>query len=296
MSTLKSATIHTYSLATIRFFAKREEISKPGTGFILRRENEFFLVTALHMLTGRHWQTRKPLSDSGFLPESFSLMLPYYKFTPPNLHGFRWVNYNIAPMSVDQGASEGVAPWYVHPRYREDVDVGVIALRDLPQRLLELEKASGNADPSSGIYAFDSANAPQLKTAIGDDVFVVGFPENIRTAGEFPIWKRGSVASEPDLPIDGLPYILVDTGTRSGMSGSPVVRRQPAGISIYGESSGLSLLREPITELFGVYSGRFGADDTTSQLGIVWKRDVISEIIATPTLGKSSLCTWLWER
>lgn len=169
---------------------------------MLRRENEFFLVTALHMLTGRHWKTKKPLSDSGFLPETFSLMLPYYKLTSPNRHGFRWVKYDIAPMSVDQGASEGVAPWYVHPRYREDVDVCVVPLSDLPQRLLDQEKATGNAELSSNIYAFDWASAPQLKTAIGDDVFVVGFPEHIRTAGEFPIWKRGSVASEPDLPIE----------------------------------------------------------------------------------------------
>ena len=291
---LKSATIHTYSLATIRFSAKRGEISKPGTGFILRRESEFFLVTALHMLTGRHWETKKPLSDSGFLPETFSLMLPYYRLTPPNRHGFRWVSYNIAPMGVDQGAHEEVAPWFVHPTYREAVDVGVIPLSDLPQKLLDQEKSAGNAELSSIIYAFDWTGVPQLKTAVGDDVFVVGFPESIRTVGELPIWKRGNVASEPDLPVNDLPYLLVDTGTRSGMSGSPVVRRQSPGISTYGENSDLSLFKETVTELFGVYSGRFGADDITSQLGIVWKQDVISEIIATPTLGKSSLCPWLW--
>jgi hypothetical protein len=294
MTALKTATIHSYSLATIRFFAKRAGVSKPGTAFILRRSNEFFLVTALHMLTGRHWQTKRPLSESGFLPESFSLLLPYYKFTAPNLHGFSWVNYDIAPLSAEQGASERVAPWFVHPKHREDVDVGVLPLRDLPQRLLDQEKVSGSAEATSNVYAFDWANSAQLRTAVGDDVFVVGFPENIRTAGELPIWKRGSVASEPDLPIDNLPYLLVDTGTRSGMSGSPVVRRQAAGLGTYGAGAEFSLFKEPMEELFGVYSGRFGADDTTSQLGIVWKQEVISEIIATPTWGRSSLCTWLW--
>jgi hypothetical protein len=246
------------------------------------------------MLTGRHWKTKKPLSDSGFLPEAFSLMLPYYKLIAPKQHGFRWVNYDIAPMGVDEGAHEGIAPWFVHPKYREDIDVGILPLSDLPQMLLAQEKVAGNAESSSDIYAFDWTSVPQLKTAVGDDVFVVGFPENIRTAGEFPIWKRGSVASEPDLPIDDLPYLLIDTGTRSGMSGSPVIRRQPAGIFPFGENSELSVFKDPVAELFGIYSGRFGADDMTSQLGIVWKNDVISEIIERPTFGKSSLCTWLW--
>lgn len=228
------------------------------------------------------------------MPESFSLLLPYYKFTPPNLHGLRWVSYDISPFTVGQGASEEVAPWLVHPKYREDVDVGVVPLRDLPQRLLDQEKVSGSAEVSSNVYAFDWANSHQLKTAVGDDVFVVGFPESIKTTGELPIWKRGSVASEPDLPVDNLPYLLVDTGTRSGMSGSPVVRRQAAGLSTYGASGEFSLFRHSMEELFGVYSGRFGAEDTTSQLGIVWRQEVISEIIASPTLGRSSLCTWLW--
>lgn len=291
---LNSVTIHAYSLATIRFSAKRGEISKPGTGFILRRGNEFFLVTALHMLTGRHWKTKKPLSDNGFLPESFSLMLPYYKLLSPKQHSFSWMKYDVVPMGVDQGASEGIAPWFVHPKHREDVDVGILPLSDVPQKLLDQEKAIGNAEPSSNIFAFDWSNVPQLRTAVGDEVFIVGFPENIRTAGEFPIWKRGSIASEPDLPIDDLPYLLVDTGTRSGMSGSPVVRRQSAGIAPFGADSSLSLFKEPVSELFGIYSGRFGADDITSQLGIVWKQEVVSEIIANPTFGKSSLCTWLW--
>lgn len=261
---------------------------------MLRRGSDFFLVTALHMLTGRNWETKKPISKDGFLPESFSLMLPYYKLIAPQRHGLRWENYEVIPMGADQGASEGVAPWFVHPKYREDVDVGILPLKDLPQILLDQEKAAGRAEASSGIIAFDWASEPQLKTSVGDDVFIVGFPENIRTTGELPIWKRGSVASEPDLPINELPYLLVDTGTRSGMSGSPVVRRQPIGIAPFGPDSDLSVFASPVAELFGVYSGRFGADDVTSQLGIVWKQQVLSEILTNPTFGKSSLCTWLW--
>ena len=38
----------------------------------------------------------------------------------------------------------------------------------------------------------------------------------------FPIWKRGSIASEPEIPIDGKPMFYIDTATRQGMSGAPV--------------------------------------------------------------------------
>jgi hypothetical protein len=38
----------------------------------------------------------------------------------------------------------------------------------------------------------------------------------------------------------------------------------------------------------GVYSGRVGDDTFQAQLGVVWKYDVIDEIIKSSTLGKSS--------
>lgn len=291
----KIVTIHAYSLATVGLSVKRGEITKPGTGFILQRRDQYYLVTALHMLTGRHWQTKALLSKDGFLPESFSIQLPYHKTIGPKAHGFRWLKYEICPMTVEQGASEGVAPWWVHPDNKEGIDVAVLPLSDLPKKLMDQEIALGNADPGSAVHSFDASSPPQLSTSVGDDLFIIGFPENIRTTGELPIWKRGTLASEPDLSIDELPYVLVDTGTRSGMSGSPVVRRQAAGIGSFGANSELSIFSKPVSELFGIYSGRFGADDVTSQLGIVWKRCVIDDIISRPTFGKSSLCTWLWQ-
>lgn len=287
-----TVTIHPYSLATTRFKAIREEVSCPGTGFIIRQDTNFFLVTALHMLTGRHWETRKPISEQGMLPEKFSLSLPYYKFFPPNQHVLTWSNHVIVPLKINHGASEEVAPWLVHPSHRENIDVAVLPLWDTPVKMLQELKENGKADSSSEVYAFDWGNEPRVKTSVGDDVFVIGFPGNISVTGEFPIWKRGSVATEPDLPIGNLPYVLVDTGTRSGMSGSPVVRRQYPHIRKVNASD--FVLYDQIDELFGIYSGRFGADDHHSQLGIVWKASVISEILAQPTLGKSTLCTWLW--
>ena len=284
-----SVTIQTHSLATSRFFARRGDVEFPATCFFLRRGTEYFLVTALHVLTGRHWQTGSLLSKEGLIPERFTYLFPYYKLVPPTQHQIGWDRIVLEPF----GENEEVAPWLVHPILRERADVGIIPLGNTPQKFLEAALAAGKATASE-VFAFEWNDVTHLPSSAGDDVQVIGFPENIKHGSEFPIWKRGSIASEPDLPVDGLPYTLVDTGTRSGMSGSPVVRRIPAGIGSHGAPGNFAFFPEPRVELFGVYSGRFGVDELTSQLGIVWKRSVISEILATPTLGKSSLCTRLW--
>jgi Trypsin-like peptidase domain len=288
-----SVTIQEYSLATIRFSAKRGEIEHPATGFLLRYGENFYLVTALHVLTGRHWQTKQLLSASGFIPAEFTLMIPHYRQPAPRSHQLNWFLHRIEPMKPVDGADEEVAPWLVHPDHKEDVDVALMPLGDLPQRILSQAVARGVADLGSPLFSFDGLSPPRLSTSVADDVFVIGFPENIKTAGELPVWKRGSVATEPDLPINDLPYCLVDTGTRGGMSGSPVVRRAPAGLVPSGPGS-FALNQSAHIELFGIYTSRFGADDLTSQLGIVWHRKVIAEILAKPTLGRSSLCTRLW--
>jgi hypothetical protein len=291
MSAPVTITLNAFTLATIRFSANYGEIKRPATAFIIRTGAFYFLVTALHVLTGRHWQT-KALSDNGLIPNGFTLLVPFYKHLPPREHEIFWIPFEIRIQT--EGRDEKVAPWLVHPTLREDVDVAILPLSDFPKRVHDNLVSRGKADNHYEIFSFDYNSAPKLRTAVGDDVFVVGFPENIKTAGEMPIWKRGSIASEPDIDIDDLPYLLVDTGTRSGMSGAPVLRRASAGIFPYGDGTNFGAFSKPRTELFGIYSGRFGADDLSSQLGIVWKEKVISEILATPTLGKSSICTRLW--
>ena len=289
----ETVTISPFSFATVPFSAKRGAVERTATAFLLRRNNDYFLVTALHVLTGRHWQTKR-LSDSGLIPEQFTAKVPYYKFTPPRQHDLIWARYELKLIEPTAGEYDTAAPWLVHPKFREDVDVGVIPLTDFPKEVFAKLQSKEMAEKSSSPFAFDWDVETKLATEVGDDVFVVGFPENIKVTAELPIWKRGSVATEPDISINGLPYVLVDTGTRGGMSGAPVLRRMPVGVAPFGGPDRILALNRPYAELFGVYSGRYGADELTSQLGIVWKREVISDILNSPTLGKSSACTRLW--
>jgi hypothetical protein len=126
----------------------------------------------------------------------------------------------------------------------------------------------------------------------GQDVFILGYPLNIRAGGAFPVWKRASIASEPEIDLDSLPQVLVDTATYKGMSGSPVIAKE-----VYhyrGFDGDLHIDNNVGTHytLVGVYSGRrFGPRGELSQLAVVWKARVIEEIIAARKIGSVATVT-----
>ena len=122
----------------------------------------------------------------------------------------------------------------------------------------------------------------EFKVEVAQDVFIVGFPRGLAGSGLLPIWKRGSIASEPGVDYGGLPCLLIDSTTREGLSGSPVIaefvgyhakdRDRPSGDDWIG--LGRSFL--------GVYSARLkGQDEFEAQLGVVWKAETVRDITAT---------------
>jgi hypothetical protein len=123
-------------------------------------------------------------------------------------------------------------------------------------------------------------NEYKFDVEIGDDVFVLGYPYAITGGGNFPVWKRGSIATEPDIDYEDSPKFYINTASRPGMSGSPVISRR---IGIHGTENGKIVGTTRIGELrnfLGIYSGRvIGYTDFEAQLGIVWKKRVIEEII-----------------
>jgi hypothetical protein len=55
-------------------------------------------------------------------------------------------------------------------------------------------------------------------------VFILGYPFG-NTPPSFPRLEAGRIASEPDLVRMTTGYYLVDTASRPGMSGAPVILR-----------------------------------------------------------------------
>jgi hypothetical protein len=160
--------------------------------------------------------------------------------------------------------SDGVAEWWEHPSLGSKVDIGVVEL------LGELkEKQTHSAELIGGEV---------LPIKIGQEVFVIGYPKGLLKQGLLPVWKRGSVASEPELNVEDAPIVLIDTGTREGMSGSPVISVSRS--SGFGRLEDGTVVAGDRARLLGVYSGRYGAEDFSElQLGLCWKAYLIDEII-----------------
>lgn len=106
---------------------------------------------------------------------------------------------------------------------------------------------------------------------VGSDVLVIGHPlssDGTKYPITLPIWKRGSIASEPLVPWNMRPAFLVDVRTSKGMSGSPVIR------TAFGPTAKADLTLDVTnvvcSEFMGIYSGRLYDDERNANIGLVW--------------------------
>jgi hypothetical protein len=227
-----------------------------ATGFIWEYENSKFLVTNWHVMTGFHPQTKQPISKSGSTPDILRIWL----HTVEQLG--KWESFDVVLFD-----NQSRPRWIEHKTFREGVDVAVIHL-DLPDKFK--------------VFPLNSNAFDEFRLEVSQDVFIVGFPLGITGAGKLPIWKRGSIASEPEVDLDNVPKLLIDSMTREGMSGSPVIA-QYVGVHMenpdkLNPSDWIGMGRK----FLGIYSGRLpGQDIFEAQLGIVWKASIINEIITS---------------
>jgi hypothetical protein len=156
--------------------------------------------------------------------------------------------------------------WLVHPlQNRRPVDVVAIPL---------------NAEDLKGRVTLLPINdlAPaKLAIMVGMEVFILGYPFGSAPPA-FPVWKRGSIASEPDLVKMTTGFYLIDTASRPGMSGSPVILRSWSD-HLLESSNWVATTDKPIDRIIGVYSGRKDDAVVEAQIGMVWHVDYIDEII-----------------
>lgn len=233
-------------------------IFSTASSFLYNYKGRIFLITNWHNVTGRNPITGKPLSNKhNGVPDIF---MTYLRLKDEPGSALK----NIIPIYEDEHMSK--PRWLVHPDYKERVDVVAI----------ELEKSDKFVYSPINSTNFDDDIPPE----IADECFVIGYPfSEFRYLG-IPIWKKASIATEPTVNEDQLPKLLIDTATRPGLSGSPVVF-QRIGVHKVGADGNLkddSIIGR-IRSFLGIYSGRIGKGEIQAQLGIVWKGRVIKEII-----------------
>lgn len=283
-----------YVALRMHMYFNNEKIAV-GTAFIYLYDEKPYLITNWHNISGREPSTLIPKHSQCALPKKISIEVPLVSLNQET-YSITWKEHPVS-LYRDDDDTPTESVWYEHPQHGYNVDVVAIPLHDeifSPLKsICYISNTQTNVIPRE--TAICAVNAPYIglqKVLLlpSLDVFVLGFPIGMSGGESFPVWKRGSIASEPELNIDNLPKLLIDTATREGMSGAPVFVQQ-RGYWLSEEKDSFGNFKKGQGEgrrFIGIYSGRLGPDEFQAQLGIVWKASVIEEIIRSSTKGKSS--------
>jgi hypothetical protein len=192
--------IDEYSLATVPVIQLFDETALGhATAFVWRHDDQHFLISNWHVVTSRNNETGENLHPHAGRPNRLRLVFNSDQLA---LGKIEYCQEIYTP--------NGEPVWLVHPAHRRAVDVVAIPLPDQPAHL--------------HFRPINRMSSRQLEVSIGMDVFILGYPFGYQPPG-FPVWKRGSIASEPELaPLTGQ-HMPVDSASRPGMSGAPVIRR-----------------------------------------------------------------------
>ena len=242
-----------------------------GTAFFFQFKGNTHLVTTWHNITGRNPKNKETLSEVGNIPDNIVLGIPSVKNPDENPKQLQWT-WKIINLYEDD--DHNIPVWYQHPEHNERIDIATMPLSEL--EATALKPANDQSLDLDNIRLYPSL-----------DVYVLGFPRGMSGGAHFPIWKRGNIATEPDIDIDKLPKIYIDTATREGMSGSPVYAQEVGYWIPEGGTSANAVIGKG-RRFLGIYSGRVGDDSFLAQLGIVWKERAIIEVIEGNCKGKSS--------
>ena len=222
-----------------------------GTAFFYRRNENLHLISNWHNFSGRNPETKEPLSSHGGVPDN---ILCYACLNLPHIQR-QWLELSLN--------NDGVSNWFQHPLHGSNIDIGVLPV---------------NLDETFRAIVLNELTSTPMELGVSHDVFVLGYPLGLMAEHGLPVWKRASVATEPGTSS---PKFLIDTATRSGMSGSPGILRYRGFYKTDTSSEGISN-EDWFGEgdmFVGVYSGRLGPSEMEAQLGIVWKAHLIDEII-----------------
>ncbi|MFA7610945.1 MAG: hypothetical protein WCY51_05570, partial [Sulfurimonas sp.] len=280
------------SEAVVHLSIYRDDIKLAvGTGVFYKKNNKSYIITAWHNVSGRHSETLESLSTNLSVPNKIiatfsqqvsqgefngsvkmSISLPLEKDGKPTylIHPQGWPKVDVVAIPIDltqEYLSEGslidgkkinLATILKHQN-SVGLSTNIVHVQDLELRYKDIE------DYSDYLYA-------------SEDIFIIGYPKGITDYTGQPIWKRATVASNPHLGWDGQEQFLVDCASKEGMSGAPTFFYNRKGAIMLGNTQ----LRtsSPITIFHGIYVGRIGAtSEFEAQIGRVWKKKVIEEII-----------------
>ena len=264
-----------------------------GSAFFFEINDEWFLITNWHNVSGKHFLNKTALATGRF-PTRLVAKLSSYDIEDSPRGSFGIVPYDVSIYQNDEPL------WFEHPELCGHCDVIALPLQR-PDSCPQIMHNAANR--ISGV---------RIPVEPGGTVFIVGFPRSISVGFGLPLWKSGYIASEPhyDVTIGGepwqfgglrdgikLPAFFLDSQTREGMSGSPVFASYVGNwdtVDPYRwepNEPGFHKLKDVFLgtkaiEFVGCYSGRIGPKEEGVALGLCWRKDVIEKICVAKKRGR----------
>lgn len=260
-------------------FSYNDQVIASGSGFFWEASSkQIFLVSNWHNFSGRSNADGQPLSSTGAIPNNLSFYA-YQQISPLDANNQFQINITKTTVPLIDEIT-GANLWYEHPQLGRRVDIGAKRVADIANFNHIIRPANSlETDCGERLY-------------VSQDVFIVGYPLGLVTKSiPIPVWKRGTIATEPYVNPDGDSLIYVDAATRKGMSGSVVlVKSLRFGEYIKKDGSKKSdTLVSHHTQIAGIYSGRLHPSNIEAQLGKVWKRHLIDELVENAKIADTSI-------
>lgn len=244
-----------------------------GTSFLLNHDEESWLITNWHVAAGRNPYSGEARHSSLATPDHLGVRVP----VSDNKGGVLYKDVGVPLLDRD-----GYPLWLEHPVHGRHVDVVAIPLVNPPAPYAWT--TSDQRYPT--LLGYDLTNPHDLQAEVSQSVSIVGFPFG-RTGGleSLPIWVSGTIATEMAVEFDDRPCFLIDSRTRQGQSGSPVIIFSHGG-GVALASGGAGFYNEPVQRLLGVYSGRI---NETTDLGYVWSSQALLTIVTEGVSGNGDM-------
>ena len=248
----------------------QDVLVQKGTGFLYEKEKQIYLITNWHVITNKEASSpTNYLNDVSIQADRMVIQL-IAKVKEEGDSFYVDVQKVEVPL-IDNSMKTWIEKTLDDGSF---VDIAIIPV----SRFL------GSID-CFPINTLEESFNENTKAFVGQDVFVLGYPWGDEF-DNFPVWKRASIATEPDYDINNRPIFLVDTATRPGMSGSPVmfIEKRPVTLTNLSENK----ISRNYTKLLGIYSGAYkDTRERDFQLGIVWRKELIDVMIDVSHNGET---------
>lgn len=245
----------------IEFFDLHDEILRgmQASGFLYRYKKKVFLVTARHVLSGTDTFTDKNISNTGFQPRKVQIF-PYLKTSPSGKR--------IDPHEILIRDQHNESLWLEDPEFAE-LRTDIACLEIHHQHINNFMCMNDNLDTD-------------IVASVGFDAYVVGYPNPKYHDPYLPIWRRGSFAYEPLMPVDDKPIFLLDGMSSKGMSGSPIIQRWHGPVPTMEEDGQIVVELKTVSasRLIGVYGGRLSSNTEMGEIGYGWYANRIDAILS----------------